>query len=139
MLRLVWRICLWILGFEELIVMLCKKVPFTNKGIELGSWVALRSWPLSPCSHDVFLVIETALFMISACRFVVDSHQFFLSYCSNQNTTLSTIQQQQQQQLQQQQQQLLLQNQLQILANSPFGDSPLFRNSLAVRGYLIYI
>ena len=30
------------------------------------------------------------------------------------------------------QQQLLLAQQLQILTNSPFGDSPLFRNSLVV-------
>ncbi|XP_078371007.1 nuclear pore complex protein Nup98-Nup96-like isoform X3 [Oculina patagonica] len=40
----------------------------------------------------------------------------------NQNTALNALQQQQQQQL--------LEQQLLILSNSPFGDSPLFRNSL---------
>ncbi|XP_027054850.1 nuclear pore complex protein Nup98-Nup96-like isoform X1 [Pocillopora damicornis] len=40
----------------------------------------------------------------------------------NQNTALTTLQQQQQQKV--------LEQQLLILSNSPFGDSPLFRNSL---------
>ena len=43
---------------------------------------------------------------------------------SNQNTALTTLQQQQQQKV--------LEQQLLILSNSPFGDSPLFRNSLLV-------
>ena len=43
---------------------------------------------------------------------------------SNQNTALNALQLQQQQQL--------LEQQLLILSNSPFGDSPLFRNSLVV-------
>ena len=43
---------------------------------------------------------------------------------SNQNTALNALQLQQQQQL--------LEQQLLVLANSPFGDSPLFRNSLVV-------
>jgi len=56
------------------------------------------------------------MIMIILCRLCV--------FCSTQNTALNTLQQQQQQQL--------LEQQLQILANSPFGDSPLFRNSLVV-------
>ena len=55
------------------------------------------------------------------------SHIIILFYCSAQNTALNTLQLQQQQQL--------LEQQLKILANSPFGDSPLFRNSLVVSGY----
>lgn len=94
-----------------------ERIPYSNLSIYIAFVIRILG-KTCPSFSNLIHIKQLLVYMHVWLSFDCFPHS------SNQNTALTTLQQQQQQKV--------LEQQLLILSNSPFGDSPLFRNSLLV-------